>query len=393
MMFEINFSPIVWILLGTLVFSMLYVLLGFRHYVVSVSKKVRSDASRPIPDNADDFPSVSVIVYAEDDAPNLEILLPQILEQDYPATFEVIVVNDGGIPSTRDVIARLEQKYSNLYMTFTPQASRSLSRKKLALTLGIKAARFDTVMMVMGNSQIPSKKWLKAMCRNFDAKTDLVIGYAAPAVPEGTREHWRRLHAFDSVRTAVEYLSWAIAGRPYRGTCYNLCYRRDLFFKNKGFSKALDLKYGDDDVFVSEVANGDNTVVELSPDAMVLDVETDPTTSFKNDKIRYNFTSGRVKGIARLFFSSCSWAWWIMIFSGVAASIFGLPSIVPAIVSVVLLLITTLLVMFSWKKTSESLWSRSLFLTVPWFVSFHPVYTLYYYIVGRCKRDSNMSWN
>ncbi len=392
-MFELNFSPVVLILLGILVISMLYVLIGFRHYVASVSGKVRSDASRPIPDNAESYPTVSVIVYAEDDAPNLEILLPQILEQDYPAVFEVIVVNDGGIPSTRDVIARLEQKYSNLYMTFTPQASRSLSRKKLALTLGIKASRFDTVMMVMGNSQIPSKKWLKAMCRNFDADTDLVLGYAAPASPDGIRECWKRLHSFDTVRTAIEYLSWAIAGRPYRGSCYNLCYRRELFFKNKGFSKALDLKYGDDDVFVSEVARRDNTVVELSPDAMVLDVETDPSASFRNDKIRYNFTAGRVKGCARMFFSSCSWAWWIMILSGVAASIAGLPSVIPVIVSVSLILVSALIVMFSWKKTSEALWSRSLFLTVPWFMSFHPVYTLYYYIVGRRKRDSNMSWN
>lgn len=392
-MFEFHFSPVIISLLGFLVLSILYLLIGFRSYVVSVARRVRTDAAKVFPEDEKYYPSVSVIVYAEDDAPNLEILLPQILDQDYPAHFEVIVVNDGGIPSTSDVIARLEQRYSNLYMTFAPLESRSLSRKKLALTLGIKAARFDTVMMVMGNSQIPSRRWLMAMCRNFTPGTDIVIGYAAPAAPQGTRESWKRLHAFDSVRTAVEYLSWGIAGRPYRGICYNLAYRKDVFFNNKGFSKALDLKYGDDDVFVNEVANGSNTAIELSPDSMVLAVESNPSAAFKAEKIRYDYTARRLSKSARIFFSSCSWAWWIMILSGIGASLAAMPSIIPAIISVVLILITMIVLMLSWKRTSSSLWSRPLLLTFPWFMSYHPFYTLYYILKGLGKRRDNKSWS
>lgn len=131
-MFEISLTPTIISLLAVIVVAALYLLFGFRHYVAMVSKRVAQDTAR---DNSGDtsreYPSVSVIVYSEDDASNLEVLLPQILDQDYPSPFEVIVVNDGAIDSTKDVIARLEQKYSNLYMTFTPQESRSLSRKNL----------------------------------------------------------------------------------------------------------------------------------------------------------------------------------------------------------------------------------------------------------------------
>lgn len=391
-MFEIQFSPLVLSLLMGLIASALYILIGFRRYIVSVARRIRTDAARVIPEDQRYYPSASVIVYAGDDAPNLEVLLPQILDQDYPANFEVIVVNDGAIPSIKDVIGRLEQRYSNLYMTFTPLESRSLSRKKLALTLGIKAARFETVVLTMGDSQVPSRRWLRAICRNFTPGNDIVIGYAAPAAPEGTREAWKRLHAFDTVRSAVEYLSWAVAGRPYRGTCYNLAYRRSIFFDNKGFSKSLDLKYGDDDIFINEVSRDDNTAVELSPDSMVLAVENKPAEAFVADKLRYEYTSSRLRKGARLFFSSCSWAWWIMICTGVAASVLSLPSIIPAIISAIVILASSITIMVVWRRTSVALWSRPLLLTIPWFVSFHPLYTLYYKIKGFLKRGANLTW-
>lgn len=392
-MFEISFTPDIIALLAVLSVSAIYLLAGFRHCVASVGRRVAADSGRD--DSAAvgyEFPPVSVIVYSEDDAANLEILLPQILDQDYPSPFEVIVVNDGAMDSTKDVIARLEQRYSNLYMTFTPQESRSLSRKKLAVTLGIKAAKYNVLLHTVGACQVPSDKWLRSMARHFDADTDIVLGYAAPSEQEGTSHAWKRLHSFDQVRSAVEWLSWAIAGRPYRGTGCNLAYRREVFFNNKGFSRSLDLKYGDDDVFVSEVARGGNTAVELSADSMLLHVQDLPGAMHKSDKMRRDYTASRLRGHARLFFSSCSWAWWLLICSAVALAVVGLPSLVPAIVAGVVLLVTWIILMITWRKTSRALWSRPLLFTFPWFMSYHPLYTLYYRIKGWRKRGSNLTW-
>lgn len=385
-------TPEVIVLLSVMALSAIYLIAGLRHYLASVSRRMAKDSLTPIPDDPSAYPAVSVIVYSEDDAANLEILLPQILEQDYPALFEVIVVNDGAVDSTKDVIGRLEQRYSNLYMTFTPQASRSLSRKKLAVTLGIKAAKYNVVLHTTGNCQIPSRLWLKSMARHFSPATQVVIGYAAPAVFEGVRHPRKRLHAFDQVRTAVEWLSWAIAGRPYRGTACNLAYRREVFFSNKGFSRSLDLKYGDDDVFISEVAHGHNTAVELSADSMVLEVQSAPVQMHRAEKIRRDYTSSRLRGHARLFFSSCSWAWWLLTASAVALSIEGLPSLLPLIVAAVVFFVTCITLMVTWKRTSRSLWSRNLLFTVPWFMWIHPFYTLIYKMRGISKRGSNLTW-
>lgn len=392
-MFEICVTPIIISLLAVLLVSAIYLMAGLGRYVASVSRRVSADSASEDSDVAGSaYPPVSVIVYSEDDASNLDILLPQILGQDYPSPFEVIVVNDGAIDSTKDVIARLEQKYSNLYMTFTPQESRSLSRKKLAVTLGIKAAKYNVLLHTTGVCQVPSDKWLRCMARNFDADTDVVLGYAAPADPEGVSHRWKRLHAFDQVRSAVEWLSWAIAGRPYRGTGCNIAYRREVFFNNKGFSRSLDLKYGDDDVFVSEVARGGNTAVELSADSMLLHVQDAPGPMHRAEKIRRDYTASRLRGHARLFFSSCSWAWWISLGSAVALSIVGLPSLVPMIAACVVLFATWIVLIITWRRTSCALWSRPLMLTIPWFMSYHPIYTLYYRIKGWRKRGSNLTW-
>ncbi|WP_304510007.1 glycosyltransferase family 2 protein, partial [Duncaniella muris] len=105
-MFEIQFTPIIIALLCGVCVCFFYLLLGFRHYVRIVGRAASTDNTAEETDDTQ-LPGVSVIVCAEDDARNLETLLPAILDQDYPAPFEVIVVNDGALPSTKEVIARL----------------------------------------------------------------------------------------------------------------------------------------------------------------------------------------------------------------------------------------------------------------------------------------------
>lgn len=391
-MLELNLSPLLIALAAVMLASALYLLLGFRRYIASVRRRVAADTQQSLPDDPAAYPPLSVIVYSEDNAANLEILLPQILEQDYPSPFEVIVVNDGQVDATKDVIARLEQRYSNLYMTFTPLESRALSRKKLALTLGIKAAKYSIVVNTSGSCQVPSPLWLRSIGSRFTSETDVVLGYAAPCSMDDTPHPRRRLHAFDQVRDSIEWLSWAIAGRPYRGTSHNLAYRRDLFFRNKGFSRSLELKWGDDDVFVSEVAHRHNTVTQLSQAAMLLEVQSAPASAHRVEKLRRNYTASRLRHHARLFFSSCSWAWWILFGTAVALGLFGWPSIIPAAVAAVVLLAVWIVIMLSWKRTSLSLWSRPLLLTVLWFMFVHPFYTLYYKIKGHGSRGSNLTW-
>lgn len=214
--------------------------------------------------------TAAVIVFVNDDAESLAEMLPGVLSQDYPAGYEVIVVNDGESADVRNIVEGLKVNHRNLYFTVAPDGARNLSRKKLALTLGVKAAKSSVVVHTTSNARIKTDKWLWNIMKHFDPEgaVDVVIGYAAAPAYDDT-SFGARGRAFDSMVDALGWVGPATAGRPWRGTEHNLAYRRELFFRNKGFSHHLNLRDGDDDIYVSEIARGFNTVVELSSEAFV----------------------------------------------------------------------------------------------------------------------------
>ena len=341
------------------------------------------------------LPNASVIVYSNDEATNLATLLPQILKQNYPAQFEVIVVNDGSAESTSDIVSELQLSYSNLYLTYTPDRSRNLSRKKLALTIGIKAARYEIVVCVNANSRINSPHWLSLMTRNFNDGTDVVIGYATPDAAKDTYRG-RRYRAFDRAAEAVTYLSAAIGNAPFRGFSYNLAYRRECFFNNKGFSRSLNLHFGDDDVFINEITNNRNTVVELSEDSIVECCFYHPVKSHNELKRRYNYTAKYLRKNASLFFGACSCATWIWFLSSIFAILASLPDLMSTIFVLsaitILSLILWIPLIFTWRKALTALKARRLMLTIPWFMLFRPFHNAYYKIKNKIYYRRNHTW-
>ena len=57
------------------------------------------------------------------------------------------MVNEGESADVRDAVSMLRASHPNLYLTFTPEGVVNLSRKKLGITLGIKAARYDIAVL------------------------------------------------------------------------------------------------------------------------------------------------------------------------------------------------------------------------------------------------------
>lgn len=236
------------------------------------------------------FP-VAVIVYSKDEAGDLASLIPMLMEQEYEPGFEVIVVNEGHSPAVQEVISELQLKHPNLYLTGTPDGARSLSRKKLAITLGIKATRKPVVVLTTAEARPAGKQWLHTMMRNFDpdGPVEVVLGYATPPDDEpsegGAKGRW-----FDIVAESARWLSPAILRHPWRGTEHNLAYRTDIFFRNKGFSRHLNLRHGDDDIFVSEIAKPYNTVVELAPEGRMMVPGSSSHRSVRDTALRRSFT-------------------------------------------------------------------------------------------------------
>lgn len=101
-MFELTITPALIALTVIMIMCIIFILTGVNRYVAGIRKYSLncSTADKEATEGSDGdvgFPAVSIIVYACDDDENLETLLPQLLEQDYPANTEVILVNDGAL--------------------------------------------------------------------------------------------------------------------------------------------------------------------------------------------------------------------------------------------------------------------------------------------------------
>lgn len=358
-----------------------------------VNYRRRADGERPDKPDSDYLPA-SVIIYSQGDAENLHELLEVVLNQDYPAAYEVIVVNEGEASDVRDTVSMLRNRYPNLYLTFTPDGVVNLSRKKLALTLGIKAARYDVAVLTTSAAVVTSPLWLRRMTWRFDKNSlaEVVLGFAAVDPGEDSARGCRR-RAFDFVAESIRWLSVAIAGKPFRGTEYNIAYRRSLFLKNKGFARSLNLHYGDDDIFISEIANGHNTQVELSEDSIVLLREGNHPRLFNERVLRRISTERFIRRKPRVLVPLTGILQIAAIACGTAATVIDWPNLQVAVIAAVLIVVMLALDIAIWRKAMKALKSRPLCVTIPWFVLTHPLRRGMARLHARLGKQKKYTWD
>lgn len=339
----------------------------------------------------EDYPPLSVIVYSQAWCKQLKSLIQTIMSQEYPGKFEIIVVNEDKDQRTEDEVSELMGYYDNLYLTFSPGHSKNLSRRKLSLMLGIKAAQYDCLVFTASNCMISSSLWLKAIGRHFIAGNDVVLGYA-DIRSEDSDVLLTKMQSYDLCRESVRWLSAALVGSPVRGTAFNLAYKKDLFYRYKGFSEHLHLLYGDDDLFVRRITEDAPCAVELSSSSIVTVVEPDLRKAYRLAGMFRAFTSKLLPRASYRIMASLTWASWIWLLSSVLAAVFGWGALWPPIAVGVIFFALWTSVMASYHRVMRTLKLRPLFWTVPFLFMIHPFYSLSMRLKRRGKRESNFAW-
>lgn len=217
---------------------------------------------------------VSIVIAARNEYVNLEKNLKAILEQDYPQ-FEVIVVNDCSWDESQKLLEYYQEVYAHLKVCKILEQEKYPTGKKFALTLGIKAAKYQHLLFTDADCMPASKNWLSGMSAGFSANKQIVLGFSPYKAYPGLLNLFIR---FEAAMTAVFYFSAALAKKPFMGVGRNLAYTSDLFFGNKGFAKYQHLMSGDDDLFINQVANSSNVQIQLHPDSFMF---TEPKLNYK----------------------------------------------------------------------------------------------------------------
>lgn len=355
----------------------------------------QAKADKEIPNKSDgDFLPVSVVVYSQGDSEHLARMLDTLLKQDYPAAFEVIVVNDGESTDVRDTVRMMRASNPNLYLTFTPEGVLNLSRKKLGITLGIKAARYDIVALTTTAVEIESDRWLRHIMAPFSptSPVDIVLGYAY-IHPDEDHALGARQRAFDYVAESVRWLGAAIGHRPFRGSEYNIAYRKKLFLDAKGFSRSLNLHKGDDDIFISQIATPQNTAVQLTATSMVRLRQGNHPRLFTERVLSHKFTETFIPNRPRILMPLSSWLQLAALVALIVAVCLAPANLTVVTAAVALILIMATVDILIWRKAMTALRARPLLLTIPWMVVTRPLRQLFANLRMRMGHQKKYTWD
>ena len=237
---------------------------------------------------------VSVIICARDEAANLAKNLPGSLVQQYSTTHEVIVVNDNSFDDTRYLLEELHRNFRHLKIIELTQEAKLIPGKKFPLSVGIKTAQYETVLLTDADCVPASEHWIDKMQNTYDESTEIVLGYGAYHKKKG---FLNKLIRWETFHTALQYFSYALAGRPYMGVGRNLSYKKTVFFRHKGFSAHNHVASGDDDLFISTAATNINTKINIDADAFTFSEPATSWAQWRRQKRRHYSTAKYYKPI------------------------------------------------------------------------------------------------
>ena len=222
----------------------------------------KTDEKKPVPK----LPPLSVVICARNEAENLARFLPAVMEQDYPS-YEVVVVNDCSEDNTYDILGEMMNRYPHLRVSMIQRDPGFTHTKKLAMLIGIKAAKNEMLVFTDADCRPASPNWLREVAAATGPETDIVIGYGGYIAEKGLLNSYIR---YETMFIGMQYFGMALAGKPYMGVGRNLAYRKSFFFDSGGFGPHNHIMSGDDDLFVNRNATGGNCNLMLSPDSFTL---------------------------------------------------------------------------------------------------------------------------
>lgn len=257
------------------------------------------------------LPALSIVVCARNEEDNLFKNLPSILNQDYP-TFEVIVVNDMSIDESKHILQAYQKQYPNLRIIEMEKNRHRKFGKKMPLTIGIKGATHEHVVMIDADCYPAGKYWLKSLVSNYTEGKEIVIGYGPYEKEKG---FLNKLIRFDTAMIAVSYMSLTLAKRPYMAVGRNMSYTKKRFFEVDGFKNHYHIQSGDDDLFIKDAATKTNVAIDLNPESFVYSHPKKTWRDWVNQKQRHFTTAPGYRLINKLLLGILPASMFLMLLS------------------------------------------------------------------------------
>ena len=240
---------------------------------------------------------ISVIICAKNEAKNLQNFLHSIIEQHYN-DFEIVLINDASSDETLEVMKEFQENNSNINIINVENIEAFWGNKKYALTLGIKAAKHEHLLFTDADCKPVSENWISEMSKNFNEEKTIILGYGKYKKEKTFVNIFVR---FETLLTAIQYFSYAKIGSPYMAVGRNLAYNRSEFFNVKGFINHMHIKSGDDDLFIQDAANKENTSICISQNSFTVSETPKTFKEWFRQKRRHISTANHYKSKHKFF--------------------------------------------------------------------------------------------
>ena len=312
---------------------------------------------------------VSVIICARDEAANLAKNLPGSLVQQYRTTHEVIVVDDNSFDDSKYILEEYKKTYKQLQVVELKQEAMLIPGKKFPLSIGIKTAKYEIVLLTDADCVPASEFWIEKMQDTFDDKTEIVLGYGAYHKKAGLLN---KIVRWETFHTALQYLSYALAGKPYMGVGRNLSYKKTIFYRHKGFSAHNNIPSGDDDLFINMAATKKNTKINVDKAAFTLSESPKTWAGWIRQKNRHYSTGKFYKPVHKFLLGLYTFSHFLF-YPLLAASIIFFSWELALIVFGIRFLVQAIVLYPCMKKLNEQA-------MYPWFL-FIDIWMFFYYLI------------
>ncbi|NJO00582.1 MAG: glycosyltransferase [Bacteroidia bacterium] len=226
---------------------------------------------------------VSVVVCAHNEYMNLRELVPRLLDQVYP-NYELIIVDDRSEDDSPHWLADLSRQQPRLRWLRIDKTPADFHPKKFALTQGINTAKGDIILLTDADCRPASSDWIRHMQAQLSPNRDMVLGFSPYISQKSLLNAFIR---YETLYTAIQYLSLTLAGMPYMGVGRNLMYRKEIFQQSEGFANHRHILGGDDDLFVGRIARRGRVGLCVNREAYVFSYPKSSWGAWFRQKIRH----------------------------------------------------------------------------------------------------------
>ncbi len=234
------FFVLFWVLSACLLIQLLVFWILFARFAFYKSKKQQ----------ANDYPPVSVIICVKNESGYIKQFLQNILTQEYPE-YEVILVNDNSIDDSDGVLKEMQYYHKHLQVINVSTQLKSANDKRLALSVGVKSAKNNTVLITDADCLPNSPSWITKMLDCQQGNNPIILGYCSYG---HQKSFLNKLISFDVFHTAMCYFSFALAGKPYMGMGKNILFPKKIFLENFNYLSAYRVNIGRNDMIISDMA-------------------------------------------------------------------------------------------------------------------------------------------